>query len=352
MTSPQLSGVPHTRPTVFIGSSFEGLSVAQAIQYNFDVAGDYETKIWNQLTLPGETLIATLTRVAQTYDFAILVVTPDDVRLSRGTREECPRDNVLLEIGLFMGAVGWLRTFLVADRTARTKLPSDLAGVTYAEYTPPTSADLRSALGPACYIISLAMKEQGRRGLIPGDLLKDLVEILNFAKVIHTGFQALDTSHLDSLREAVYDLVTGRVNQESRPGKSMESDNAWKQYKILFRNRAAHFNQFLGESGWDRLDSAFVTLDENVSPDVKPQIETCRDFFGLIKGLLPEFMAAHTCANEILGDGKLSDIVNNLGQNSAFSRQLDCLSDTAKKLITQADAMIVNTVNLISIQSR
>ena len=38
------------------------------------------------------------------YDFATLVLTPDDLLEKRDVTGRCPRDNVLFELGLFMGA--------------------------------------------------------------------------------------------------------------------------------------------------------------------------------------------------------------------------------------------------------
>ena len=68
------------------------------------------------------------------FDFAILVLTPDDVAITRGEAEQLPRDNVLFELGLFMGKLGRDRCFVVDDRSKQMKLPSDLAGVTPATF--------------------------------------------------------------------------------------------------------------------------------------------------------------------------------------------------------------------------
>jgi predicted nucleotide-binding protein len=117
------------RPSVFIGSSTEGLTIAEAIQQNLDHACD--TMLWSQgfFGLGGGTL-ETLVERLDDYDFAILVLTPDDLVVSRGTKQGLSRDNVLVELGLFIGGIGRKRTFAVYDRTASLKLPSDLAGVT------------------------------------------------------------------------------------------------------------------------------------------------------------------------------------------------------------------------------
>ena len=44
------------------------------------------------------------------FDFAVLIMTPDDLTEKRGVSEMSPRDNVIFELGLFMGALGPART--------------------------------------------------------------------------------------------------------------------------------------------------------------------------------------------------------------------------------------------------
>ncbi len=68
------------------------------------------------------------------HDFAVLVLTPDDVTESRGASQLSPRDNVLFECGLFMGRLGRERAFIVCDKSTKLKLPSDLAGVSLIPY--------------------------------------------------------------------------------------------------------------------------------------------------------------------------------------------------------------------------
>lgn len=151
-----------TRPVVFIGSSSEGLPVTQALQLNLDRCA--EVILWNQgvFGLSEGTLENLVDRLID-FDFAILVLTPDDLVSSRGTEGLSPRDNVVFELGLFMGALGRTRTFIVYDRTANIRLPSDLAGVTAATYQPPTAGSLQSALGACCTMIQSAIEAQGLR---------------------------------------------------------------------------------------------------------------------------------------------------------------------------------------------
>ncbi len=150
------------RPTVFIGSSAEGLAIANAIQVNLDYA--CEVVIWSQgvFGLGGGTL-ETLVNKLDTFDFAILVVTPDDMVESREKKQAAPRDNVLLELGMFLGALGRERTFFVHDRTKDIKLPSDLAGVTPATYQLHADGNYQAALGAATTLIQNAINAAGRR---------------------------------------------------------------------------------------------------------------------------------------------------------------------------------------------
>lgn len=84
-----------------------------------------------------------LVRATRQYDFAILVLTPDDIARKKGVRLFLPRDNVVFELGLFMGTLGRDRTFiLLKQQKDRIALPSDLDGITTAKFT---GKDLRSA---------------------------------------------------------------------------------------------------------------------------------------------------------------------------------------------------------------
>ncbi len=153
-----------SKPSVFVGSSTEGLAVAKKLQIH--LAACAEVTIWSQGVfglLSGGTL-ETLVDVATKYDFAVLVLTPDDTALIRGVEHNTPRDNVLFELGLFMGSLGRNRTFILACDARDFKLPSDLAGVTAAMYPADRSdGNLLAALGPAATQIGDQISLLGRR---------------------------------------------------------------------------------------------------------------------------------------------------------------------------------------------
>jgi Predicted nucleotide-binding protein containing TIR-like domain len=94
-----------------------------------------------------ETLVNSLPR----FDFAVLVLTPDDFVNSRDVESLGPRDNVLFELGLFMGRLGRSRTFILHQSNSHLKIPSDLSGMTTATYEwPRDDNSFKSAVGPAC----------------------------------------------------------------------------------------------------------------------------------------------------------------------------------------------------------
>ncbi len=145
------------RPTLFIGSSSEGLPVAEALQICLD--SSFEVEIWSQGTFGlSQGNIYALINAGKRFEFAVLVLTPDDIITTKSTTGSSPRDNVILEIGFFLGVLGLERTFIVYDRTADLKLPSDLAGVTCATFVQPNQGTLTRAVGAACTQIKTAAR--------------------------------------------------------------------------------------------------------------------------------------------------------------------------------------------------
>jgi len=90
-------------PVVFIGSSSEGKEVANAVQLILDKDKVCEPIVWDVVFAPGSVTLEALVSQISKFDFAILIFTPDDLIKSRGTRAQVPRDNVLIELGLFIG---------------------------------------------------------------------------------------------------------------------------------------------------------------------------------------------------------------------------------------------------------
>ncbi len=138
------------RPVVFIGSSTESLEVARAIRSNFD-HDDYIINLWTDRVFgPSRFPIAELEKQIQEADFAVLVLGADDEVISRNDKSDAPRDNVIFELGLFMGALSHERTFMVIPRDCDIKIPTDLLGLISLSYKSDNSNNLTALLGPVC----------------------------------------------------------------------------------------------------------------------------------------------------------------------------------------------------------
>lgn len=119
------------KPSIFIGSSSEALPLANAVKR--ELSKHFNADLWSEdLFELGEDTLNNLLRFVQCYDFAVLVLTDDDQTTCRRVTQSSPRDNVILELGLFMGALGRRRAFPLIAQTADgpPKIPSDLLGNT------------------------------------------------------------------------------------------------------------------------------------------------------------------------------------------------------------------------------
>ena len=105
------------RPVLFVGCSTEALRIGREIQTALDhdpiIVKPWTDGIFGAGSFPLEALERELERV----DFAVLVLSPDDTVISRDTANDVPRDNIVFELGFFMGALSRSRTFLLFHGT-------------------------------------------------------------------------------------------------------------------------------------------------------------------------------------------------------------------------------------------
>jgi Predicted nucleotide-binding protein containing TIR-like domain len=148
------------KPKVFIASSREALPAAEAVQR--ELSHDCEPVLWSQgvfreTNVPLEDLMDALKQ----FDFAVFVFYPQDSVEVRGTKVLSVRDNVLFELGLFLGELGRTRTFFITPKGGvKLHLPSDLSGITPSEYDP-GSTNLQAAVGTALYQVKDAIRKLG-----------------------------------------------------------------------------------------------------------------------------------------------------------------------------------------------
>jgi len=151
------------KPRVFIGSSTKGLAIAEAVFAHLD--RETTPTLWtHQLFLPNQYPLEVLERELKRYSFAVLVASPDDEIVKRGVTSPAMRDNLLLEFGLFAGALGRRRAFFICPSSPRIELPSDLFGVITATYdaTRVTGGpdDRAAAVQTSCQQIREVIKEE------------------------------------------------------------------------------------------------------------------------------------------------------------------------------------------------
>jgi hypothetical protein len=116
------------RKSIFIGSARESSAVAKGIAQAL-ADGNYAPRRWWKEFPPGSTALTRLTELTQTVDGAVLIFSGVDKTWYRGDELPTPRDNVVLEYGIFIGSLGTRRTIVVAEEG--TNLPSDISGLTF-----------------------------------------------------------------------------------------------------------------------------------------------------------------------------------------------------------------------------
>src|SRR5438132_13884256 len=124
-------------PRIFLGSSGKQAKLLQSIQRGLDDIVDVEP--WTTTFNPGRSTLDRLVELSQEVDFAVFVFAHDDWITTDASQsgQASPRDNVVFEAGLFGGALGIRRTFILHANGA--KLPTDLLGLTSIRYDPDTT---------------------------------------------------------------------------------------------------------------------------------------------------------------------------------------------------------------------
>ncbi|KZN13396.1 TIR domain-containing protein [Marinomonas sp. TW1] len=146
------------KPTVFIASSSEAISVAEAVHIKLEQ--EMRVKLWENAFDLSSITITTLIGKTKEADYAVFVFHPDDKTLIREKEYSSVRDNVVLELGMFIGALGLEKCFILVPKSAETtfRLPTDLAGVT-ASFYDDQEPDLTDAVTGSCAKIKQSVKK-------------------------------------------------------------------------------------------------------------------------------------------------------------------------------------------------
>src|ERR671915_412618 len=154
------------KPRIFLGSSGLQEKLLQAVTRGLRDVADVEP--WTTVFNPGVSTLDRLVELTREVDFAALVFAQDDWT-TRGASpdtasgEASPRDNVVFEAGLFGGALGMRRTFIL--HASGAKLPTDLLGLTCVRYDGSTAAAVMKVV---CQKLRSAIESEGRATRIEG----------------------------------------------------------------------------------------------------------------------------------------------------------------------------------------
>ena len=156
------------KPRIFLGSSGAQKKLLQGLTRGLEDVAQVEP--WTTSFNPGTSTLARLFELAHEVDFAAFVFARDDwtaanVPAAPATEsgQASPRDNVVFEAGLFGGAIGLHRTFIL--HASGSKLPSDLLGFTCVRYGEATNASEMKAINQK---LRKAIENEGRVARIEG----------------------------------------------------------------------------------------------------------------------------------------------------------------------------------------
>ena len=112
-------------PLIFIGSSTPNLDVARALADCLE-GRNFRPLVWDEgLLRQNESIFDGLIRLSKEVEFGVFIWGASDVTITAGQTIPAARDNVVFETGLFLGALGKERVFMVVDRSVPLKIPSD-----------------------------------------------------------------------------------------------------------------------------------------------------------------------------------------------------------------------------------
>jgi predicted nucleotide-binding protein/tetratricopeptide (TPR) repeat protein len=231
------------KPKVFIGSSVEGLNIAYAVQQN--LTHETEVTVWDQgifeLSL---TTIESLILALAKFDFAIFVFSQDDVVRMRQKQHQAVRDNVIFELGLFIGKLGRERSFIITPDKTQLHIPTDLLGINIGKYDPKRSdGSFQSATGPVCHQIKQQVKKLGILNSQQNEMNSTIVEekIINNEDVEDKDWWAL-------YNEKDYKAAMKSIDEEIKAPKKETNPvdlKIWRIYIQYMLDSSTGYKQML-----------------------------------------------------------------------------------------------------------
>jgi hypothetical protein len=150
-----------TKPSIFIASSVESLDVANALSYQ--LRPDAFVTVWTEgVFSPGKAILETLTDVANQSDFAIIILSPDDLTEPHNSSKKT-KDNLFFELGFLIGRLGRSRTFLITEKSPNLGLPTDISTIDIAHFETPFTQNISNSINSITQLIKKAIADLGPR---------------------------------------------------------------------------------------------------------------------------------------------------------------------------------------------
>jgi hypothetical protein len=200
---------------IFMGSSREALQMVDWLANCLQEYGHKPIR-WDDPGLfpPGCNTFLQLIEISKTVDAAIFVFSMDDKVWYRGDTTAQPRDNVLIEYGLFAGALGPHKAIMCVHEKPKTA--ADLAGITYVDVSEQRSN--RARLEIRAWLNNLTSKKIDQATL---QLLAKLNEQENARQALEQELQ-FERDKSEDLEE----MLAQKGGMDLRPSK-LQPDDYW-----------------------------------------------------------------------------------------------------------------------------
>lgn len=140
------------KPSIFIASEPEGLSIARKLGRHLEMVAD--VTLWAECSFcVHQDSFETLLEVADRSDFAIVILTNDN--RPQSAKSDCSqRRNILFELGILAGRLGLSRIFVVVVNSNEFSVPWDVISMMYLTLDTNDVAQLDSALSKTATAIN------------------------------------------------------------------------------------------------------------------------------------------------------------------------------------------------------
>ncbi|MEQ1744624.1 MAG: STING domain-containing protein [Saprospiraceae bacterium] len=269
------------KPTLFIGSSTEGLPIAKLAQKHLSDFAD--CTIWNEKGVfpSNENFLTSLNNALSLYEYGVLVATPEDKIISRDREMAASRDNVIFEFGLFMGRLGKHKAFLIKEKGIVP--PSDLAGVSIPTYSDVNAPDIDQQIKICCETILDDI--QSREGLFDGGIYPSIP--LAYGYYHNSLFPACDKLKTDKIvrakgKEMTLNsfkfkiLIPDDLREDMKEKvKTRKTDHQWIHLEIPTATTRP-YNFYIFEPDWGKPDLVIYDIPTTLNS----LHQTIKEFIG------------------------------------------------------------------------